>query len=350
MRGLIAAAVLGVVACGSSAEPSESSSSGGGASGQGGSGAGAGGTGAQGSGGSGACAGDPGTGPCAATAECSPVASRCIAFDDPCGKSVSTLRMAEIDFTAPPVMAQGLFADLIRKGVLLDREACNLAGTGTISWLVELDRTVATLKTGAAKPADPTAGYCFVNESIGGVSAVPAISPAPVGADGTFTAETIDTLFLPLYLDAAASDLILLPLSALGISGKLSPDGRCIGAYDDATLSPANACQPDPGQKSFIHAGKVVASISLEDADQVDVTQLGQSLCVLLSGNSAMYGDGAKPISRCKRDAGGKLLFQGDWCTLTDGPAGSGCADAVHVEGTFAASAVAHGAGCPGGA
>jgi hypothetical protein len=263
---------------------------------------------------------------------------------------VSTLRIAELALSAPKAMAQGLFADLIRKGVLLDRDACNLAGTGTISWLVELDRTVATLKTGAAKPADPTAGYCFVNESIGSVSAVPAISPAPLGADGSFTAETIDTLYLPLYLDAAASTVVLLPLSALQISGKLSADGRCIGAYDDATLSPANACQPAPGAKSFTHAGNVVASISLEDADQSDVTQLAQSLCVLLSGDSMMYGDGAKPISRCKRDAGGKILFQGDWCSQIDGPARAGCADAVHLVGTFAASAVAHGAGCPGGA
>jgi hypothetical protein len=42
----------------------------------------------------------------------------------------------------------------------------------------------------------------------------------------------------------------------------------------------------------------------------------------------------------CKRDASGKILFQGDWCAATNQAATAGCADAVQVSATFAAQAV----------
>jgi hypothetical protein len=41
--------------------------------------------------------------------------------------------------------------------------------------------------------------------------------------------------------------------------------------------------------------------------------------------------------AKCKRDAGGKIMFQGDWCQATDS---ASCKDSVKLKANFAASAV----------
>jgi hypothetical protein len=92
----------------------------------------------------------------------------------------------------------------------------------------------------------------------------------------------------------------------------------------------------------FISGGSLDAYLSLEDADTVPVSFLGQSLCVLLTEDAGAYG--YKPVGSsttvCKRDASGKILFQGNWCSLTNDAATAACADAMHVSAQFAASSV----------
>jgi hypothetical protein len=150
------------------------------------------------------------------------------------------------------------------------------------------------------------------------------------------------TLVLPLYnLSPIPEDaVILLLLRSLTMNGTLSAYRSCIGSYNAGGLDPANACQPDRDVRAFFDGGNFTAFLSLEDADTFVINVLGQSLCVLLSGDPAMWGDGGSP-QRCARDGvTSSILFHGDWCQLTNGPADSKCYDSMRFQGSFAASAV----------
>jgi hypothetical protein len=76
------------------------------------------------------------------------------------------------------------------------------------------------------------------------------------------------------------------------------------------------------------------------------VEALQQSLCVLLSGNAATYGDGGMP-SKCKRDAQMKIVYKGKWCAMTNMAADAACADAERLTADLAASGVKINGNCP---
>jgi hypothetical protein len=218
----------------------------------------------------------------------------------------------------------------------LNLPACYLEGGGTWSWLLQLDSVTGKLKTGAAKPvADPTVGYSFVSQ--GNIS--PVTLDAPVGAAGTFASSAGVLLTMPIYLDAAATQAVVLPLRQLKLGGKLSANHDCIGKYNADTLDPANNCIGDQSHPTFTNGGTVDAHISLEEADAITLSTPPESLCVLLSGDPGTYGDGAAPVNKCKR-TGGKINFHGDWCDATNMAASASCYDSVKLEGGFAASAV----------
>jgi len=214
---------------------------------------------------------------------------------------------------------------------LLNLAACNLSGEGTFSWLLRFDTDAGTLTTGSAKPAaDPTQGYSFEGQ--------PATLQAPLDPSCGFQSSE-GSINLTFYLNQAATQSMVLPLRKTVLSGKVSPDHTCIGAYNAAALTPANNCQGDAQTPTFLPGGQVSAFISLEEADNVVIDVLNQSLCVLLSGDAATWGDGGSP-NRCARDGSNKILFKGDWCAASNGAATTSCADAMRVTGTFAASSV----------
>src|SRR5262249_14644764 len=157
---------------------------------------------------------------------------------------------------------------------------------------------------------------------------------------GSFNAAAGMDVNLPIYL--AANDpapSIILPVRKAKLAGTLSASNNCIGKYNDDKLMPMNGCAGTDQNPAFTDAGTLDGHMVLNEADTLIIAPLGQSLCVLLSGNAAMYGDGGNP-TKCKRDPNGKIIFQGDWCHATDAPAGAGCADSSKIQGSFAASAV----------
>lgn len=116
-------------------------------------------------------------------------------------------------------------------------------------------------------------------------------------------------------------------------------DTRGIGKFNAAGLDPANGCLSDAQHPAFFPDAQVVGLINLEKADTIAVDALGQSLCVVISGDAGTYGNGGQPINRCKRTSG-KINLQGNWCTATNQPASALCNDAVYFAGAFAASGV----------
>jgi hypothetical protein len=255
--------------------------------------------------------------------------------------------MSQITITKPTVLAAGsIVGNLVANGAQMNLDKCNLTGGGTFSWLLQFDPAAGTVRTGGAKPTDdPFGGYCFVNELLGGIQITPTEADAFLSG-GVFSAD-VGYITVPIFLDAAASTHVLLPLKATKLLGALSEDKNCIGKYNADKLDPANSCLAEPPDiLQFENAGMLDGFITLEDADSVIVENLKQSLCVLLSGNAGMYGDAGTP-NKCKRDMDGKIVYQGDWCAATNTPADASCTDAAKFNAAFAASAVKINGNCP---
>jgi len=250
--------------------------------------------------------------------------------------------MSELDVTKPSSLAGGVLASTIASAVETDLPACNLSGTGTFSWLLQFDTTAGTLKTGGAKPvADPTTGYSFDTDTVQGFSLAPITIATTPDASGSFGSTAGQSLVIPVFLDAAGSSVILLPLQEAVISmGTLTADQNCIGTYNAASLQPSNSCAPDATHPQFTDGGSLGGFITLKDANNVMIASLNESLCALLAGGSdttTMQGSGA---TVCATDASANVVYQGDWCSTMNGAATAGCADAVAFQASFAASSV----------
>ena len=270
---------------------------------------------------------------CSPGAGCEAAQPECIGLVDSAGASTYALRMSQLVFSGPAALSGGPVANTLAGAVGLNLPACNLFGGGSWSWLLQFDSGAGTLRTGGAQPvADPFAGYSFdVNNS-------PAVLDAPVGGDGSFAAAGGVDLVMPINLGPGAE--LMMPMHGLIMSGKLSADQGCIGTFNAENLDPANNCLPDDQTPAFMNGGALSAHVLLAEADAIDITVIGQSLCVLLSGDPTTYGDGAMPISRCTRDADMNIVFKGDWCDATDMAADANCFDSVRLTADFAASSV----------
>jgi hypothetical protein len=310
------------------------------------------GTGSTGTGGSGSTTttatgttGSGNTDPCSPAASCPGATSECIGLADYKDKTQFTLRMADLTLTAPPPLTAGLVSTVVKGGVTLNMTECNLTGNGTFSWLLQFDTTTGKLKAGGAKPTEtPAAGYTFVNETVAGFPIAPFETDAPI-KDGKFAMTTGADLTVPIYLDIKAMGVVLLPLHAAKLSGTVSADNNCIGKYNSKGLLPADNCLATKEIPAYVGAdgkahsdGELDGFITIDEADKVEIDAVKQSLCVILSGDAAQFGDGATP-AKCKRDAGGKIVFKGDWCAATN-DATCTDKDAVKLKANYSASAV----------
>ncbi|NUP06947.1 MAG: hypothetical protein HOW73_12915, partial [Polyangiaceae bacterium] len=208
----------------------------------------------------------------------------------------------------------------------------------TFNWLLSLGFKGGTAVTLGALPSANGVDYTYARGTVDGFSVEAANGDANIdGSTNEFDTTSVD-VNLPFYLDQQGMSQFVLPLRALRFHGTLSDVVNCIGHYNAEGLSPDNDCQPTETAPPFVTGGSFESHILLEDADQVIVPPLHQSLCVILSGDSATYGDGGSP-ALCKR-TDGVIDYQGNWCSATDAPGDGACRDAVRFNGGFAASTV----------
>jgi hypothetical protein len=321
VSGSIGVLAFGAVGCGNS----------GGSGGSGGSATGGSSGGSGGAGGGAACSPD-----CAAVKG---VKSECVAITDNSMAKTYGLRMAQLTITKPDALTAAknpVVAPLISQGVLLNLKDCNLNGKGTFSWILQFDSAAGKLKTGGSPVVDdPTQGYCFVNKTYGMTKVAPITVDAMPDATGKFSVAKGGDVVVPIFL-TDPNNPVLLPLSnARLINATLSADHNCIGKYNADKLDPTKNCQPQGDDQTFTNGGTIDAYITLEAADTVPITDLKETMCVLLTGEN----DGATP-KKCKRDAMGNITSKGDWCSKTDMAADATCADAFKLQADFAASAV----------
>jgi hypothetical protein len=278
-----------------------------------------------------------------ADASCHSATSECLPVHDNAGAGSFGLRIAQLKLTAPLALTTGILSNVVSNAITPNNAQCNLAGSGTFSWLLAFDDVAGTLKTGGAKPAlNPALGYSFLSENFpitgGTLPLDPVTLAAPLDAGCTATSSAAN-LNLPVYLDTVPSQAVLLPLRQVRFSSlTVSGDHNCIGKFNAAGLSPADNCAATQQTPAFFPGGQVDGFINLEQADSVVISPIQQTLCVVIAGDATIYGDGGVP-AKCKR-ANGKINFAGDWCTATNQAATAQCNDAVHFAGAFAASGV----------
>lgn len=353
--GLVAAAIAGLgvaalAACGFEPPPKNTSTGGGG------------------SGPGGPCKADPGELPepncdnsdnectgsgCAIDeAQCGAVAS-CLPTGDNAGKPVADLRIRSLIVSAPPPLASRLVQRaIITANIDLNARQCGERGNGAFNWLIRVDRERNLVTTGGAPPTnDPFGlGYCFYNHTTAdGIEVTPQEIPVTFDGD-TFTSEPIPKLRVPIFLNGDVNNVIVLPITNAVVSRVTMSDGdNCIGKFDLAALGSDCADEPSTCAK-WKTAGAIGGYITIAEADDVNIADLNQSLCVLLTG--ATKG----PDGRCPRDESGELAIpeerRGDFCSTTQ--SAGGCRDAFWLAATFAASAaVIHEGGsvpeCQGG-
>lgn len=263
----------------------------------------------------------------------------CLSLADNTGAARFGLRISQLNFSTPVVLGQGTLATFLPSFLQPSLTSCGVSGQATFNWLLEFDSAAGKLRTGGARPVQSaSSGYTFANEMIAGVKVQPATYDVTLGADGKFSSKAPQDFVMPVFLDITGTNVILLPLQKVSFSdGQISTDHTCIGSYNAQGLSADNGCKPTPAVPLFLNGAQIGGAILLEDADKVPVSPLPETLCVLLANDG---GDGNMTLAKCKRDNQGKILFQGDWCAATNQPAAAGCADAVHVAASFAASGV----------
>lgn len=265
--------------------------------------------------------------------------SACLAMADNSGKTPYGLRIRKLNVTAPPNLAQHFIqTGIIDRGINL-HNACGESGDGTFSWIIQFDPTSKTLTTGGAPPSsDPFGvGYCFVHETLSGLNVQPTMTSMTQAADGTWASGVIPKLYVPIFV--AMSSPIVLPITHAQVKGvSISPHGNCIGSYNpDGVDSPASdgTCADNGGCERWRTAGSLGGFITLQEADAIPIAlNANKSLCTMLTGVSDPNDQ-----THCPRDKNGNVTATGDFCSKTDMPATSDCADSYWLAATFAASA-----------
>ncbi len=255
--------------------------------------------------------------------------------------NVLDFRFRRLNIISPPSLTYSVNPTLqtavIDSAVDLKAKQCGEVGKGTFSWLLRIDKAAKTLTTGGAPPStDPfNAGYCFYNHTVNVGGTPIAVKQVTVGLDPSstdtvFTSLSIPKLFVPIFLDATGSSVIILPLSNPVIKNlTVSDNGNCVGSLNTVAL--AKDCTDVFSDCSKWHtAGSLGGYMSLEEADTVFIKELNQSLCVVLTQ--------AAPLTKCARDPAGKVSAKGDFCSTTGKP--GGCQDSFWLSATFAASAI----------
>jgi hypothetical protein len=278
--------------------------------------------------------------PCSPSASCPALDKTCIGLSENMSKGTFALRMTEIIAQKPAVFASGPLANALFPSVPPNLPSCNLGGLGTFSWLLQFNLSAQTLTVGGAAPvADPTQGYNFVAQTLDSIMVQPTIlSDALV--DGGFMANAGTEVDIPLFFDTNGDNYIVLPIGGMSLTGTLSADSDCIGTYDPSALQKTNGCQPADGGHAFTPGGLVTGYVLLDEADSIEVSSVSESLCVLLTGDPTMYGTTMGGETVCKRDGGGKVVFQGDWCSNTNSAATMTCADSMQLSLQFSAGSV----------
>lgn len=279
-----------------------------------------------------------GTGCCKVEAKCGDTTT-CMPLADNAGKPAADFRMRRLTVVAPPTLATTFVQNVvINQGVDLAANgkggtpACGESGDEGFNWLIRVNKTAGTMTTGGAPPPANSfiGGYCFFNSTVGGLPVQPETVKITYNGD-SFDSDPIPKLNVPIFVNGLLSAGVVLPLrSAVLKNVTVSDNNNCIGKFQAAALD--KTCNEDVSQcLKWKTAGSLGGFITIEESDQVYVSPLAESLCVLLTG-SPKDANG-----KCQRGSDGTIALKGDYCSTTQ--SAGGCQDSFWLAATFAASA-----------
>jgi hypothetical protein len=236
--------------------------------------------------------------------------------------------MRALNIAAPAVLAGSTIqGGVVTPAVSLNDMACGEEGTGTFNWLLQINKTANTVTTGGALTStDPfNVGYCFYSATVGSSTVGPVTGPITFTGN-TFTSMPFSGLLnIPLFAEAGEPP-ILLPIRNGVFNQVTLTSDNCIGSLNPASLD--STCVADPTTCSkWNTAGSLGGYMTLKDADNVNVSLLGESLCVLLTGSA----------KNAKNQCPASAFTMGDYCSTTQ--SAGGCGDSFWLSATFAASA-----------
>ncbi|MEO8875829.1 MAG: hypothetical protein ABI461_09600, partial [Polyangiaceae bacterium] len=212
----------------------------------------------------------------------------CLPLTDQSNKTLLDFRMRRLNVAAPAALAEAFVQNTVVTANidLAGTEAapvCGDKGAGAFNWLLEVDKTANTLKTGGAIPGEPFgAGYCFYDHTTpGGIKVTPSTLSIHFDSTGnTFDTDPTPKLAVPIFLNGDVNNVIVLPLTNVVMQKvTLSDNGNCIGAFNAAALD--STCTDDPGICSkWQTAGSLGGFITIAEADNVNIDILNESHCV----------------------------------------------------------------------
>ncbi|MDB5217208.1 MAG: hypothetical protein JWO86_5135 [Myxococcaceae bacterium] len=255
--------------------------------------------------------------------------STCLPIGDNKGKDVQSFRIRRLNIATPQALAGPLIQDtVVTLNVSLAEKTCGEQGKGLFTWLLQVDRKNNTLTTGGAPPPTDAIGqgFCFARFDLGTTKIAPITTKVAFEGD-TFHSLEPQKLGIPIFVDQTLNSVIILPITDVKVEGvTISDEGQCIGHLNPLALD--SNCMDNSLCAKWQTSGSLGGYITLEEADAVKIAILnGKSLCAFLSGE----------IDTCARDPGGKILYQGDFCSKDKTP--GSCADSMWLAATFAASA-----------
>lgn len=277
--------------------------------------------------------------------------SKCMAKVENSSSPRKTLRISQLRVQAPAKLASSLVQNTIVSPAVtqLDPE-CGFKDVnkgGLFNWLIDFDTSAKKLRTGGARAVEKIdEGYCFLKADFTGVQVEPILVDMNFDAGtGAFsTAAQIPRLAVPIFQKRDPKDIpILLPLRNVEIyDGVLDTNGNCIGRFRGESGELDGDCKTltndvtSPEAYLFENGGKIRGVITLEEANQVKIVDLNQTLCALLVKPNATEKQG--DFTSCKQE-GGKLapeVFASADAESTPG----GAKDAVKLAAEFAASSI----------
>ncbi|MBK7582265.1 MAG: hypothetical protein IPI67_18920 [Myxococcales bacterium] len=271
--------------------------------------------------------------------------NECMAKADFSSGAIAMLRMTSHQVQSPSALAAPFVQDsIITKKSALVEPNCNLDGSGQFNFLMQLDTDKKELTLGGGVP------QALIGSAIDGTCWAAFKDPAsglevkqyvtPYTESGGQLEGKLDSFVMPIFLadKAGAEDAVLVPLHEMTFTAKLSADKNCVGRYAAEKLSKGLSCQPTDGEFAWEPAGRYEGYITVEEADDVMVVSLGESLCVVLSGDTAKWKGTAQNCATSKGFAASGALPKGDWCAATN--SAGGCQDSWKLVIDFAAQAI----------
>ncbi len=194
----------------------------------------------------------------------------------PCTQGSATapqIRLTALQISAPASLSNPLLQAIIND---------SLDGFRFI-WLVEADLEAGTMTTGSGRadavPPTTDAQFCSVRWNTGDYA--PARdNPITVTGSTISTTAPIDVVSIPIYSEESPdTPLLVLPLSQLELLNvELDADRTFVGT----PMAPEGSTRY---AASWDTAGSIRGWISVEDARGVEIEDLTQTLCGLLSGD-----------------------------------------------------------------